>query len=580
MHIIKDVTPTESRVVQVSDNYIQMVGISSRDMVGKTMMDLFPPDFAVKITADDWAVVTEGKVLKQDEELNDRSFTTIKFPIHQGEKTLLAGYTIDITEMKDAENVLTREKQRLANIIIGTDVGTWEWNVQTGNNIFNDRWAEMIGYTLEEISPASYSTWAKLVHPDDLKRTEELEEKHFNRELDFYECEVRMRHKNGTWVWVLARGKVIAWTEDGKPLLMYGTHQDITERKLVEAELLKREWLLEESQNIAHLGSYIYDADAQKTYWTKEIYRIFDLDENSPALRGVDFQRFIHPDDLEIERNLFREFIENGTRFDWTYRIITYNGEIRFIHSIGNPECDADGKLKRFTGTIQDVTESKVMEINLQASLAEKEVLLREVHHRVKNNLAAILGLLDMERQSTTDEAAEDLLTELSNRIKSMSTVHEKLYRSESLSKIDFQDYLKSFVSHLRTSFRIKGDITSSIDAAGVVLSLDLAVPCGLIVNELVTNSLKYAFPDGKPGDKRDNKCKISVSMKEENGKYSLSIWDNGVGLPVEFDWRETRSLGLRLVRMLGEHQLGGTVDLDNTLGAHFKIQFDTLSME
>jgi two-component sensor histidine kinase len=161
-----------------------------------------------------------------------------------------------------------------------------------------------------------------------------------------------------------------------------------------------------------------------------------------------------------------------------------------------------------------------------------------------------------------------------------MSTVHEKLYRSESLSKIDFQDYLKSFISHLRTSFRTTGDIVNTTDAAGIELSLDLAVPCGLIVNELVTNSMKYAFPEGKPGDQRESECKIIVSMKDEDGRYTLSVGDNGRGLPVDLDWRETRSLGLRLVRMLGEHQLGGTVDLDNTFGAHFTIQFDTLPGE
>ena len=576
---IKSVTPTESRVIQASNNYYQMIGIPNEEMIGKTMAELFPPEFAEKITADDWSVVTKGEVLELNEELNGRSYITIKFPIQQRGITLLAGYTIDITENKQAEEGLTREKQRLANIIKGTDVGTWEWNVQTGEDIYNDRWAEMIGYSLEELSPTTFVTWSNLVHPEDFKRSRELEEKHFRGESDFYECEVRLRHKNGSWIWVLARGKVIAWTDDGKPLLMYGTHQDITERKQVEEESLKREWLLEESQNIAHLGSYIYDADTQRTYWTKETYRIFALDENSPALRGVDFEKFIHPEDLEIEKKIFNESIEKGIRFDWTYRIITNDGEIRFIHSIGNPEYE-NGKLKRFTGTLQDITESKVLENNLQASLAEKEVLLREVHHRVKNNLAAILGLMDMERQSTTDETAENLLVELSNRIKSMSTVHEKLYRAESLSKIDFQDYLKSFTSHLRTSFRTKVDIINTINADGIELSLDLAVPCGLIVNELVTNSIKYAFPGGKPGAQHQKDCKIDITMKEESGSYTLMVSDNGIGIPAGLDWRETRTMGLRLVRMLGEHQLGGRVDLDIVNGTHFKIQFDTNSRE
>ena len=147
------------------------------------------------------------------------------------------GVNQDITERKLMELELESERMRLAGIIEGTHVGTWEWNVQTGETVFNERWAEMIGYTLEEISPVSIETWIKYSHPDDLKRSGELLEKHFRGELDYYDFESRMRHKNGEWVWVLDRGKVISRTRDGKPLLMFGSHVDITERKRAEEAL-------------------------------------------------------------------------------------------------------------------------------------------------------------------------------------------------------------------------------------------------------------------------------------------------------------------------------------------------------
>jgi two-component sensor histidine kinase len=157
-----------------------------------------------------------------------------------------------------------------------------------------------------------------------------------------------------------------------------------------------------------------------------------------------------------------------------------------------------------------------------------------------------------------------------------MSTVHEKLYRSENLSSIDFQDYLKSFLSHLRTSFVTGREINTKMDAAGIELSLDVAVPCGLIVNELVTNSLKYAFPKGKPGIRGQKNCEIRVSMDMTDSTYTLVVSDNGVGLPKNIDWREAKSLGLRLVRMLGEHQLGGEIELDKSRGTMFMIKFNT----
>ncbi|MCP4648357.1 MAG: PAS domain S-box protein, partial [bacterium] len=146
-------------------------------------------------------------------------------------KKLIQATTRDISSRKRVEEDLALEKRRLADILKGTNVGTWEWNVQTGETIFNERWAGIIGYSLKELSPVSIDTWMKFAHPDDLKVSGAILEKHFKGELDYYECEARMLHKNGDWIWVLDRGKVSTWTKGGKPLLMSGTHQDISDRK-------------------------------------------------------------------------------------------------------------------------------------------------------------------------------------------------------------------------------------------------------------------------------------------------------------------------------------------------------------
>jgi PAS domain S-box-containing protein len=142
----------------------------------------------------------------------------------------------DITQRKIAEEILKNERVRLHGIIEGTNVGTWEWNIQTGEVIFNPKWFEMIGYMPEELSPVSIKTWETLTHPDDLKRSEAFLEQHFKGERLYYTCECRMKHKDGTWVWVLDRGRVITRSADGKPLRMFGTHTDITQRKHDEEE--------------------------------------------------------------------------------------------------------------------------------------------------------------------------------------------------------------------------------------------------------------------------------------------------------------------------------------------------------
>jgi two-component sensor histidine kinase len=234
---------------------------------------------------------------------------------------------------------------------------------------------------------------------------------------------------------------------------------------------------------------------------------------------------------------------------------------------------DEQGNIRYYDGTIEDITERKRAEEALQASLAEKEVLLREVHHRVKNSLAAIIGLLALQRQVIDNSTVTAALEDLSGRIKAMALVHEKLYRSENLSRIDIQDYLKALISHLRTSFGSRGNIRCTIAADGIEMDLDTAVPCGMIVNELITNSLKHGFPGDKPRPGASH-CELTVSMEWDGTTYALVVADNGVGLPADLDWVATKSLGLRLVRMLGQHQLQGHIELDRTNGTRFTLTF------
>jgi len=157
----------------------------------------------------------------------------------KGEEVLLETF-IDISDRKKAQDQINNQKERLANIVEGANVGTWEWNAQTGETVFNEKWAEIIGYSLEELTPISIKTWVDHTHPDDLEASNRMLEKHFRGELGTYDIECRMRHKDGHWVWINDRGKVISWTEDGKPLWVFGTHIDITERKRAE-EALRRQ---------------------------------------------------------------------------------------------------------------------------------------------------------------------------------------------------------------------------------------------------------------------------------------------------------------------------------------------------
>ncbi|MFA6126795.1 MAG: PAS domain S-box protein [Bacteroidales bacterium] len=200
------------------------------------------------------------------------------------------GFNTNITVQKQAEETLSTERRRLSDIVNGTNVGTWEWNIRTGETIYNERWAEIIGYTLNEVSPSSIETWMKFAHPDDKKRSDALLDKHFKCETDYYECEIRMKHKSNGWIWVLDRGKVHERDEDGKPLLMSGTHQDITERKCAEEELIIAKERAEESDRLK--SAFLANMSHEIRTPMNGILGFADL-LKEPGLSGEEQQQFI-----------------------------------------------------------------------------------------------------------------------------------------------------------------------------------------------------------------------------------------------------------------------------------------------
>lgn len=225
-----------------------------------------------------------------------------------------------------------------------------------------------------------------------------------------------------------------------------------------------------------------------------------------------------------------------------------------------------DGRKVRFEMAI-DVTERNRAMEKLTASLKEKEVMLKEIHHRVKNNMQVISSMLRLQAGYLEDPQALELFQESQNRVKSMALIHEKLYSSQDLARIDFADYLRNLTSHLFRSYSGHADIALNIEVSDVRLGVDAGIPCGLIVNELVSNALKHAFPNGRPGQ-------ITVALRRKNGTYVLSVKDDGVGFPKDVDFRSTPSLGLQLVTTLVS-QLDGTVELiSNGAGTEFRIEF------
>ncbi|TGK19317.1 response regulator [Leptospira fluminis] len=216
---------------------------------------------------------------------------------------------------------------------------------------------------------------------------------------------------------------------------------------------------------------------------------------------------------------------------------------------------------------VKEIAERTRAETALKVSLREKEILLREIHHRVKNNLQVVSSILSLQGNYITDRKSYEIFEDSQFRIRSIALIHELLYQNEDLARMNFRQYLNNLVSNLLRTYRIDSRISFEIDADQVYLSLDSAIHCGLIVTELVTNSLKYGFKEQDFG-------KVSIQMKAlENESYVMTVADDGVGFPQDVDFKKTDSLGLQLVNALAE-QIDGTLTLDREGGTKFRLEF------
>ncbi|MBT3289763.1 MAG: PAS domain S-box protein [Victivallales bacterium] len=265
---------------------------------------------------------------------------------------------------------------RLTNTVDAASLGTWEWNVQTGDAVLNERWAAIIGLSLQEISPTSIETWARYCHPDDLKVINELLEMHFRGETDFYEFEGRMKHKDGSWIWVLDRGKVISWTEEGKPLVMFGTHMDITARKQAEEDLRSSEERFESAFEQAPIGMALVAPDGHWLQVNQALCAM--LGYSGTELLARTFQDLTHPDDLAEDLSLVRQLLAGETQ--------SYQMEKRYFHQSGaivwavlnvSLVRTAQGQPLHFISQIQDITLRKQAESELRRSEERYRVLFK-----------------------------------------------------------------------------------------------------------------------------------------------------------------------------------------------------------
>jgi len=333
-----------------------------------------------------------------------------------------------------------------------------------------------------------------------------------------------------------------------------------------ESAKRNEELFLQISDNIPEVIFLVDHETHEILYVNPAVEEIWDRPRESFYQKRSGWIDAIHPDDLERVNVAFQKLQIIGELRE-EFRIIRPDGSVRWIHDSVVPIRDELGQISRLVGIAEDITERKQADDLLKTSLEEKEVLLKEINHRVKNNLQIISSLLDLQSRDIQDEQALRSLQVSQDRVRAMALVHEKLYQSDDLARIDFGEYIKSSATDLGSSYGLGArDIDLKIDVDNILLGVDTAIPCGIIVNELVANSLKHAFPGDRSG-------KIAISFREVDGHYAMIFKDDGVGFPEDLDIKRPASLGLTIVNAL-TGQLGGTIALSRQGGSKISITF------
>ncbi|NOZ62018.1 MAG: PAS domain S-box protein [Calditrichaeota bacterium] len=304
------------------------------------------------------------------------------------------------------------------------------------------------------------------------------------------------------------------------------------------------------------LGEYLYVSPSAKEITGYQAHELF----------GKICYDFVHPDDLNDVKNSHQSVLEKDVISSVEYRFRCKDGSFTWVETKSKQlKPNSDSAEFSILSVTRDIRERKAFEEQLKASLREKELLLNEIHHRVKNNLQIISSLLNLQAARIDQPEAKDVFRKSVSRIRTLALIHEKLYKSDNLAEIKFVDYAKSLARGLFLAYHSpESPVSLVVEGGDARLGIDKAIPSGLLINELVTNSLKYAFPDKRGGT-------ILIRFEDLGESYSLTVADDGVGLPENFPLEET--MGSRLLRALTD-QLEGKMDIDRSQGAKFVVTF------
>lgn len=491
----------------------------------------------------------------------------------------------DITELRKSENALEKDDEKYRVVTEQTGQLVYDFDLTTDEGSWAGAIEKVTGYCKEEFQNMGRDAWVKNIHPADRDPViKEFMETRKNGKS--YRVEFRVRKKDGSYIYLENNG-IYLTDKSGKPVRSLGAMKDITERKIAEEKIQESEDKYRSFVHNLKGIAFQFDRDFKLKFMHGAVEEITGYNEEELVSSRL-WTKLIEPEDLPVfleEETKAKQCLDINCQGEINYRIRCRDGKIKWVHETYRKVPGKDGKQDVYNGLIYDITEKKEAEETLsKVEMARK----KEVHHRIKNNLQVVSSLLDLQVDNLDDERVKEILRESQNRIMSIALIHRELYRDMGTNNVNFSTYLRELAENLLETYKI-GDsrVILYVDLEeNVLLDVDTAVPLGIIINEIFSNSLKYAFPDRKPGEIRISLVRKNPGKFENNSlherknkglegdtRFILTISDNGVGIPETFNIEKSDSLGLQLIHVLID-QLDGKVKLNRNNGTEFIIEF------
>ncbi len=546
-------------------------GYKAEEVLGKSGSIIFPPgsdelSYILKtIGGGEKIDHYETKRITKAEEIIDVSLTVSPIKDRSGDIIGSSAMARDITRDKAAEKALARTEAQLSMITVNMADIICQANTDGVYVYVSPSVKSVLGFEPQELVGKSMFDQ---VHPDDRSRVTSCMQDALAKCIT-QSVQYRCMKADGSYVWLGTKGTSIS-NEEGMISGFVCNSRDITQQKNAEDALRDSEEKYRTLIESAKDPISLYDENGIFLMANKA--GAHSMGEEPADLLGRSLRDFFPPEIAKKQIELIRKVIHTEEGLDMEM-FVPYSGKDQWFSTSLQPIYGHDNRVYSVQVISRDITDIKETQIKLEQALQDKDMLMKEIYHRVKNNLMVISSLLNLQSRYIKDEEARGIFKESQERAHSMALIHERLYRSTDLKHIDFGDYIRTLSTDLfRTYVADPARVQLELEVEDVMIDINTAIPLGLIINELVSNSMKHAFPKGKSG-------KIRVKFKEDDNLCVLEVSDTGVGFPSDIEPDQTDSLGLQLVTSLTQ-QIGGELELERSPETTFRITFEEKKVE